>query len=288
MNKILKWMSSWFFSISIIIISLGAGVMAFSSKLGSQKNFTLRPNYAYQGMDMHGPDINNEVLAEILGISFSDLQDAEQKAQEATVKQALDAGLITQKLVDTMKIDDSIKDFVGLRLLVANASVTIDELIARELGIKVDELHSARSVTRDISLNAAVANVTITQDQVDLMKARESLYNFSNPDEILATAMGISKEELTTYRDQNKTTSDIIAELGKSASEVYINYAIAYQFAVQKAVYEEAITQNQADKILLDNLDSFGMVPINGNLLICSDPNCAPRPDPAPPTRFGD
>lgn len=273
MNKLIKW------SIALltggIILAVAAGIVAFSftSNASAKTTSALHTNIGVMNF-RGGPGFpggksdEEEALANALGISVETLQSAQQKASDAAIQQAVDKGLITQDQADAMILRgyrfDFGHGFEGHGVFGANSGINYDELLADALGISVDKLKAARQQAESDLLAQAVANGTITQEQADMIKARQALQSYLDPNTLLAQALGISTEQLQTYRDQGMSLSQILAKVGKTAIEVRDAEQAAYQAAVAKAVSDGVITQSQADQFLAGGfrgLEGFGCGP---------------------------
>ena len=134
--------------------------------------------------------------------------------------------------------------------------IDYDALLADALGITVEELQAAREKANQAALEQAVAKGYITEEQAGLIKAQNALKQYINKDEIIAKALGISVEELQAARDEGKNIGTLISELGLEAATVRENMQTAYKAAIQQAVSDGVITQEQADQILSGG---FGM-----------------------------
>ena len=159
-----------------------------------------------------------ELLAEALGISVEELQAAHEELRAAVIEQALDEGLITEAQAEQLL--EGNHPFALRRGLQA-LDVEPDELLAGALGISVEELQDARDEARAAQLEALVDSGALTQEQADLLAAREAVQGYVDQDALAATI-------------QN-----------------------AYEEAIGAALEDGVITQEQADQ-LLENLPTFG------------------------------
>jgi len=108
-------------------------------------------------------------LADALGITVDQLQAAETEAKTAAVKQAVTDGKLTQEQADAILSGDHPGGH-GFRL-----GPEGDQYLADALGISVEKLQAAEKDAKSAVLAQAVQDGTITQDQADLMLAREAL-----------------------------------------------------------------------------------------------------------------
>jgi hypothetical protein len=161
-----------------------------------------------------------EELAEALGITVAELETAYQEASDAAIQQALEQGLITEQQAEQMRSSERFAwgMHFGGRMWGAG-NIDFQALLADALGITVDELAAAQQIAHEARLAQAVADGRITQQQADLMQARQRLHTNEN------------------FRSALRS---------------------AYESAVNKAVEEGVITQEQAEQILSSE-SSFGM-----------------------------
>lgn len=147
-----------------------------------------------------------------------------------------------------------------------------NEALAEALGITVDELTAAKTEARTASINQAVADGLLTQEQADELLANGGgrWSRSSNYDVYLAEALGISEEELQAARTEVYTaqlaemvTAGTITQeqadlmLAQKAVENYVDtealqaaLQAAYADAVAQALADGVITQDQATQLL--------------------------------------
>lgn len=162
--------------------------------------------------DGHNRDgVTDEALAEALGITVEELQAAQEEAQAAALAQAVADGLITQEQADQMAE-------VGGRFMRGGhfGAFGDDEFLAEALGISVEALTAAKEEVRAAQLEQLVADGVLTQEQVDMMAARQAVQSHLDVDGLNAA----------------------IQE--------------AYETAVNAALAAGEITQEQADQLLSD------------------------------------
>lgn len=200
-----------------ILAVVGVGGFTFFTARAQSENTNFpawggnRPFGGKMGKGL-GIGMDGEALAQALGISVEELQAAQQKAQDAALKQAIEQGLITQKQADWLQSKGRPSP-LDRRLFawLSQNGIDMNALLAEALGISVEELNQARAKAVEIAIDQAVADGKITQEQADLMKARRALFTNEN----------------------------------------FINaMRTAFEAAVKKAVQEGVITQTQADLIL--------------------------------------
>ena len=132
-------------------------------------------------VSLAGPNWNlgtdNEYLAEALGVTVDELAAAKTAAYEASIDQALELGLITESQAETLK-SGTPGSLRGLGRLVSAedlAQIDFHANLAEQLGITSEELTAAIQQAEQAKLDAAVAEGTISQEQADLILARQAL-----------------------------------------------------------------------------------------------------------------
>jgi hypothetical protein len=122
-----------------------------------------------------------------------------------------------------------------------------DEALAAALGITQEELQAARQEVMAERLAQAVEDGFLTQDQANTMLAMEALKSYIDRDAILAAALGMTVEEVEAAREDD-TLYDLMA--GIDQTELQEKTQAAMEAAVQQAVSDNVITQDQADLVL--------------------------------------
>jgi len=271
MKNVLKWTGIVFGG--AVAVALAVGFVAFKLTTNARASTPTFQNNTITDMNFRGgpgfPGVGGngeQALADALGISLADLQTAEQKASDAAIQQAVTDGLISQNQADEMILRGGRFGFgfegrgsFGFNNKNNNSS-TIDynALLSQALNITVDQLNTARQKAESTLLDQAVANGTLTQAQADLIKARQALQSYIDPNALFAQALGISTDQLQTYRDQGMSLSQILSQVGKTAIQVRDAEQAAYQAAIQKAVTDGVITQAQADQVLAQGYKGLG------------------------------
>ena len=123
------------------------------------------------------------------------------------------------------------------------------EFLAEELGITVEELEAARQTAREKALQQALDDGRITQEQFDLIKAKEALKDYIDREAIMAEALGMSAEELEAALADGTRMRDLLDELGLDSATVREAMQEAHAAAIQQAVEDNVITQEQADQL---------------------------------------
>ena len=124
----------------------------------------------------------NAYLADALGISLEDLDQARETAQDAALQQALEDGTITEEQVALREAREAFRNGMEKDEILAKAlGISVDELetakeagvrvpeLLEELGIDPDDFEANMSAAWEEAVLDAVADGTITQEQADLL-----------------------------------------------------------------------------------------------------------------------
>lgn len=169
---------------------------------------------------------DREGLAEALGISLDELNAAYEAARQEAINQAVAAGLITQSQADSLLERESVFPFHRGRSWLGESDIDFETLLADALGISVEALADARQQAYQNSIDQAVADGKITEEEADLIRGRQALY---------------------------------------SSNAFRASMQAAFEAAVQKAVEDGVITQSQADQIISSQSNS-GFLDFHGGM----------------------
>ena len=204
-----------------------------------------------------------QLLADALGITVEELQDAYEAARTAAIEQAVERGLITQEQADEMLVWGGLGQkgfgFFGLRRGpkgVPGGAIDEEALLAEALSITVDELRAARQEANLAAIEQAVEEGIITREQADEMLSHHKLQDYLDRDALLAEALGMTVAKLQAAYADGKTLSDLMSERGLDAATVREKLIEAFDKALAQAVEDGVITQEQADE--MQNGRGFG------------------------------
>lgn len=122
-------------------------------------------------------------------------------------------------------------------------------LLAESLGISVDELEAAQQKAFEKGLAQAVEAGDLSQDDADLMLARQKLMRAVDPQAIMAEALGVTVDELAAAREAGTSLRELVADKGMDAATLRDKLESAHSAAVDKAVADGVITREQADQL---------------------------------------
>ena len=189
------------------------------------------------------------LLADALGITEDELQAAYDAVNEGVLAQMVEEGRITQDQADRMVLWGGF-GLLGGRGHRSADGLDAESLLAEELGVSVEELADAREEVQEAAVQQAITEGLITQEEADEMEAIQQLRSYLDQDALLAEALGVTVDELEGMREDGKALSALVDELGLDMATVRDNLEAAREAAIQKAVADGVITQDQADEIL--------------------------------------
>lgn len=236
--------------LSALVLVTALGLMAFTPFDGASDASAVEGHGRRPGNKNDDARLRDGAyLADALGISEEELQVAVEDAQAAMLAQALADGTITQEQVDSMT-DRGFRMPRGIGG--PDSEIDFDAFLAEALGINVEDLALAREEAKDMAIQQALEDGTITEEQVALRDAREAFQNAMQKDDVLAKALGISVEELEAAKDDGVRIPDLLEELGIDPADFEANMSAAWEEAVLDAVADGTLTQEQADLLLAD------------------------------------
>ncbi|MCP4415342.1 MAG: hypothetical protein GY805_01885 [Chloroflexi bacterium] len=167
----------------------------------------------------------SELLAAELGVTVEELEAAREAARE------------TAQAEDTRPDKDEIK-----------------ALVAAELGVSVEELDAAQTAVHEAMLAQLVEDGEITQEQLDEMQAMKELREiakdiFSHEDSqaAMAEALGMTVEEMADAQEDGTRLPELAETQGVDMETVITAVSDARTAAIDQAVADGTITQEQAD-----------------------------------------
>jgi hypothetical protein len=191
----------------------------------------------------------DQYLAQALNLSVEELQEAQTAARNKAIDLALEEGLITEEQAEAIKEGQFGRSGGHFR---PNQSSKIDHdiLLAEQLNITLEELQGAKEEAQQSAVKQGLAQGLITEDQVEMMNARKALREYIDKDTILTEALGISASELEDALADRKRIPELLEEFGVDPEDFRAAMQTALEEAVQQAVADGVITQDQADQIL--------------------------------------
>jgi hypothetical protein len=156
------------------------------------------------GDRLPGQDGDSTYLADALGIPIEELEAAQKAAGEAALQQAVDEGLLTEEQAEALKNNDRSgrPPFPGKPQGPGNEVIDHEALLANALGITVEDLQAAQKAAGDARLEQAIADGKITQEQVDMMKARQAFGEYLHETGVIETAIEGAVEEGVITQEQ--------------------------------------------------------------------------------------
>lgn len=133
--------------------------------------------------------------------------------------------------------------------------------LAEALGISVEELEDAQQAAEIARITEAVEDGTLSNDQGNLMLAMITLKDVLDRQEMLASALGISVEELEEAMDEGELR-DLMDQL--TPAELREGLQSAFDETLDNAVDEMLITEDQAEMVREHLGDGFRFFHNNG------------------------
>jgi hypothetical protein len=209
-----------------------------------------------------GPIDYQQLLADALGITVEQLEEAYEAARAAALEQAVEQGLITEEQAEKFSgkmLGGRFGDLLGRGYKGRGPQGLTDDatdgnaLLADALGISTEDLQAAREQASQAALEQAISEGTITQEQADEMAERkqthEAVASYLDQKALMAAALGLSVDELEAALAEGKTMRDLFEESELDAATVRENMQAAREAALAQAVADGVITQEQADEL---------------------------------------
>jgi len=170
-------------------------------------------------------------------------------------------------LIDREKIKVAIAEALGISVEELQAArsegKTLSDL-AEEQGVDLDVIRNKKKKALEEAVQQAVEGGLVTQEQAEDLLSHEGHQGphgrrSDNPHHergihgdhsSMAERLGITIDELQAARAEGKTLADLAEELGIDLEEIRAGMRGVDAEALQQAVEEGRITQEQADKIL--------------------------------------
>ena len=190
----------------------------------------------------------------------------------------------------------------GVRDWYADLRQEFHQSVARILGISVEEYDAALDQAREGVLDKAVEEGNLTQEQADQIRERaddgfgpgmmgrgfgRGMMGRSlgwgmmgdSQDSLIAVAadkLGMTVDELTTRLQGGKTVADLAQEKGVDLQTIVDAFMAARQEALNQAVTDGKITQEQADQ-MLENMGDMIEDHLSGELPMPAPGGCGGR-----------
>ncbi|MCL4263834.1 MAG: hypothetical protein KJ069_11485 [Anaerolineae bacterium] len=155
---------------------------------------------------------NQEALAAALGITVAELEAAHTAARTALIAQAVADGELTQAQADEL-LQNGSGGRGGFR--VGSQS----EALAEALGITVEELQAAQAQVQADELAALVEAGTITQEQADLMLARQAVRDYVDQDALQTAVQSVYETAVAAALAAGDITQEQADALLRNLSE---------------------------------------------------------------------
>jgi len=173
--------------------------------------------------------VGPEDLAEALGLSLDEFEDAKSSAMESLIDQAVELGFITPEQAEELETEENLSRMGLHRYLSLEemAQLDYDDIFLDVIDVTAEEFKAAVAAVQQEKLEDAVAEGKLTQEQADLITGWQAL------------------KENPKFNDTIKAS---------------------YTAAIEEALADGTITQAQADA-LLDKLEDANFNNLNRRLI---------------------
>ena len=266
--KRLKWIlvGSALVAVPVLVGVIGVTIVQASTDPIAISSIVVPEVLAQVGIG-EGVIDKQQLLADALGISVEELEAAQQAAFEASVAAAVDEGRITQEQADQiLGREGFLGRGFGMRGFGRHAfgpegsasEIGYGSLLAGELGISVEELQAAHQSASEAALDQLLDEGILTEEQAETARAAAALKEYMDKASLHAEALGMSVSELEAAKEAGKSFSEILEEQGVDAATYRENLAAVTEAAIEQAVTDGVISQEQADNLGSGRMLGFG------------------------------
>jgi uncharacterized protein YidB (DUF937 family) len=205
-------------------------------------------------------------IAQAKGMDAAEFETLMRDTRSQAVEQALAEGIITQEQADKFNensADRTERRDARLQTLAEGLSMDGAELqerlyngenlkdIAAEKGLDDEQFRQLMQNTRIQMIDLAVVNGTLTQERADKMKEKINYAPtlLATTRDGIAEGLGMTPDELKSSLDSGKKLKDIASEQGLSKDQFKTLIQDARSQAIDQAVSDGVVTQEQGDKI---------------------------------------
>ena len=203
--------------IAVVVLDVllaGGMFLAFrSSPVAAASDDSTQVSSLVRVRDKH---VTPEDLAEALGISVDELEEAKSSAMENLIDQAVGMGFLTQEQADELESDEVLGRRGLHRYLSLDEMAQLDyeAFFLEALGITEEEYQAAVEAVQQANLEAAVAEGTLTQEQADAITGWRALQDNSKFNDTIKHAYSATIEEALADGTITQAQADaMLAEL---------------------------------------------------------------------------
>jgi hypothetical protein len=139
--------------------------------------------------------------------------------------------------------------FSGWGRLSMGSDMGYETQLAEALGISVDQLRAAQDSAVDNGIKQAVAEGELAPKQAERMLTWRKLRPYLNPEALAARVLEMTPDQMDAAMSQGKSLWDLAQERKLDFGTARERFLAAGKAAVQQAVADGAITQQQADEV---------------------------------------
>ncbi len=193
-------------------------------------------------------------LAEVIPAVFAQVEQGDRGDRP----QIIDRDTVKAAIADTLGI--TVEELDAAK----EAGMTLPEL-AEESGVDIAEVEAAVEAVKEDAVNQALADGTITEEQAEQILSGEGrqgkggrgghglLQEIVDEDAMktaVADVLGITVEELEAAKEEGTRLPELAEELGVEMADVEAAKQAVIEDAVNQAVEDGTITEEQAEQIL--------------------------------------
>ncbi len=127
--------------------------------------------------------------------------------------------------------------------------ITRETFLAQALGISEEQLHAAQREASLAWIDYLVSEGRLDETKADLWRARVLVRPYLDPQALVAQALGLSVEEVQQACAEGKTLADLLEQQGMDRRTFVQALQQAADEALQQAVADGVITEEQADAL---------------------------------------
>ncbi len=133
--------------------------------------------------------------------------------------------------------------------------------LAEALGISVEELEAAQQEAQRAQIAQLVEDGVMTRDQANLILALDAVKGYIDREALMAEVLGLTVEEFEDAREDG-SLRDLLANI--TPAELKERTQAAFEEALQNAVDDNVINEEQADLVREQLDEGFGFGPHRG------------------------
>lgn len=248
MNRVRMWGMAVVGSAAAVAFAVGAtgayaqdlDVSPVESAVTAVQNGIVRVHFGARGVAQEG------YLAEALGISEEALDAAQSEARANALADAVANGELTQEQADQLLEGSGIR---GRSFGRRGVRVNNDAYLADALGISEQALDAAKEEAAAAALADAVASGDLSQEEADLINARQEVRKYMDKDAVVADLLGMTTAEVEAARAEGQSIRELLEANGVEHEALHEAREAAREAAIDAALADGVITEAQAEAL---------------------------------------